>query len=90
MGMTDLRIGSGENDDNTAAQGFGSELFMFIITSIFGSAKNRKRENKGKVGRERHVLRFGFVAMMTCLRWLRKPTSDYNPNREYVCPRELA
>ena len=36
-----------------------------IDTSLF--SENRKRENKGKVGRNRHVLRFGFVAAVICV-----------------------
>ena len=63
---------------------------MFIISTLLGSAKTaRERENKGKVGRKcRHVLRFGFVAATICVGNADQPTTYYEPNREYFCPRE--
>ena len=57
-----------------------------IDTSWFSENRKSERENKGKVGR--HVLRFGFVAAMICVGNADQPTTYYEPNREYFCPRE--
>ena len=66
---------------------------MFIISTLLGSAKTARARERIKGRRGVNVVTFfglvsSFVAAMICVGNADQPTTYYEPNREYFCPRE--